>query len=342
MTTRISDVVVPQQFAPYTQQLTKENSRIIQSGAMVDDAMLNSVLTGGGLTFTEPSFRDLASTAANVSSDDPSSLATPEKITASSEVQIRISRNQHWSSMDMAAALAGTDPADAIARLVAGYWTRQHQAAFVAAMRGVLLHNATVPGGSDTHTQNDMIYNVAGSGFVDGVTNFSSEAFLDAAVTMGDAMEDLTMVMMHSVVYNRALKNNLIDFVSDSANPLATRIATFLGREVVVSDALPSSSGVFDTWLFARGAFRSGMGFPKVPVATDRNELAGNGSGMETLTNRVEWIIHPRGYAFIGAPGNGGPSNGTGSNQLQNAGSWRRVFLERKQIGMACLKTREY
>ena len=57
--TRIADVVVPEIFTPYVQQLTAEKSRIIQSGAMVMDSELSSSLAGGGLTFNLPSFRDL-------------------------------------------------------------------------------------------------------------------------------------------------------------------------------------------------------------------------------------------------------------------------------------------
>ena len=56
------------------------------------------------------------------------------------------------------------------------------------------------------------------------------------------------------------LKNNLIDFVSDSVTGQAVRIATFLGRELIVDDGLPVTSGVFDTWLFGAGAVRAGSG----------------------------------------------------------------------------------
>lgn len=339
--TRIADVVVPEIFSPYVQQMTQEKSRLIRSGAITLDAQLNSALAGGGLTFNEPSFKDLDNDAENVSTDDPATDSTPNKIGTATEIQVRLSRNNSWSSMDLSGDLAGADPMQAIANRVSDYWTRRQQAAFVATLYGVFADNAAAPTGTE-HVQNDMTHDVSGAAFVDGVTNFSAESFIDATATMGDSMEDLTMVMVHSIVYARMLKNNLIDFVSDSVNGNAVRIPTFLGREVIVDDGVPRSSGVFNTWLFGRGALRGGMGSPKVPTEVDRKPAAGNGGGQDILFNRTEWIIHPVGHAYAGTPPNGGPSNASTTNNLAHADSWKRVFSERKQIRIARLITREF
>jgi len=339
--TRIADVVVPEIFSPYVQQMTQEKSRLIRSGAITLDAQLNSALAGGGLTFNEPSFKDLDNDAENVSTDDPATDSTPNKIGTATEIQVRLSRNNSWSSMDLSGDLAGADPMQAIANRVSDYWARRQQAAFVATLNGVFADNAAAPTGTE-HVQNDMTHDVSGAAFVYGVTNFSAEAFIDATATMGDSMEDLTMVMVHSIVYARMLKNNLIDFVSDSVNGNAVRIPTFLGREVIVDDGVPRSSGVFNTWLFGRGALRGGMGSPKVPTEVDRKPAAGNGGGQDILFNRTEWIIHPVGHAYAGTPPNGGPSNASTTNNLAHADSWKRVFSERKQIRIARLITREF
>lgn len=340
--TRISDVVVPEIFSPYAQQLTQEKSRLIRSGAIVMDQTLTTNLAGGGLTFNEPSFKDLDDDEENVSTDDPDVDSVPNKIGTATEIQVRLSRNNSWSSMDLTAELAGVDPMAAIASRVSDYWVRRAQRVFIATLNGVFADNAAAPTGNDTHAEDDMIYDISGVGFADGVTNFSAEAFLDAAVTMGDSMEDLSMVMMHSIVYNRALKNNLIDFVSDSANGNAIRIAQFLGREVIVDDSITFTGDVFDTWLFGAGAFRMGAGSPMVPTEIDRKPAAGNGGGQDVLHNRVEWCLHPVGYAYAGTPAKGGPSNASTANNLANAGSWSRVFSERKQIRIARLVTREF
>lgn len=336
--TRISDVVVPEIFTPYVQQLTEEKSRLIRSGAVVSDARFGPLLSGGGLTFNEPSFKDLDNDAENTSSDDPSVHSTPNKIGTATEIQVRLSRNNSWSSMDLTAALAGADPMDAIANRVADYWTRRLQAAFVATMIGNFAQNALAS--PVNATQNDMTHDISGVSYAAGVTDFSAEAFIDATLTMGDSMEDLSLVFMHSIVYGRAQKNNLIDFIPDSTGRI--NIPTFLGREVVVDDGLPNTSGVFQTWLFGAGAVRFGAGNPKVPTETKREPTAGNGGGQDILFNRVEWVLHPAGNAYVGTAPAGGPSNATSSNNLGAAASWNRVFSERKQIKIARLITREY
>lgn len=340
-TTRIADVVVPEIFTGYTQQLTQEKSRLINSGAIVMDESLSSQLAGGGLTFNEPSFKDLDNDSDQVSNDDPSSSSSPNKLGTATEIQVRLSRNNSWSSMDLTADLAGADPMQSIANRVAAYWNRRHQAAFIATMTGVFADNAAAPVASE-HVQNDMTYDVSGASFSDGVTNFSAEAFIDATATMGDSMDQLGLVMMHSLVYARALKNNLIDFVSDSTNGNAVQLPTFLGRAVIVDDNVPRSSGIFQTWIFGSGAVRAGMGSPKVPTEIDRKPAAGNGGGQDVLHNRVEWILHPVGCAYAGTSPNGGPSNAASANNLADAGSWVRVFPERKQIRIARLITREF
>jgi hypothetical protein len=343
--TRLSDVIVPEIFSPNAQQLTQEKSRLVRSGALSMDATLSAALNGGGLTFNEPSYKDLDNDAENVSTDDPGVNSTPNKIGMATEIQVRMSRNNSWSSMDLTSDLSGSDPMSAIANRVSDYWVRRQQAAFVAVMNGVFADNAAAPTGTDTHTQNDMTYNVStlnGGVYAAGVTDFSAEAFINATATMGDSMQELTMVMMHSVVYAKALTNNLIDFVSDSTNQAAVSIPTFLGREVIVDDGVPQAAGVFDTWLFGQGAIRAGVGQAKVPTEVFRSPSAGNGGGQDTLHNRVEWTIAPSGYAYIGTPANGGPSNAATTNNLANAGSWSRVFSERKQIRIARLVTREF
>lgn len=336
-TTQLSDVIVPEVFTPYVQQITEEKSRLVQSGILARAESIDNFLAGAGLTAHMPSFKDLDNDSENVSTDQ-SGTSSPNKIGTAQEIIVRLSRNNSWSSYDLVQALIGADPMEAIASRVGAYWTRRLQAAFVATMRGVYADNAAAPVGTE-HVQNDMTHDVSGASFVDGVTNFTAEAFIDATLTMGDSMGDLAGIVVHSVVYARMQKNNLIDFIPDSEGKV--NIPVFLGREVVVDDGVPFTGGVFESWLFARGACRLGMGSPSVPTEVDRNPATGNGGGSETLYNRVELCIHPVGHAYIGTAASGGPSNANTTNNLANAGSWRRAFTERKQIKMARLITRE-
>lgn len=350
--TQISDVVVPEIFTGYSQQITEQKSRIIQSGIAARNPVFDGLLEGGGLTFNVPSFKDLDNDSERISNDSsavfntadasanaagsgtsPERPPNPFKTGTAQEIGVRLSRNSSWSSMDLAVALAGVDPMNSIADRVGYYWTRRLQAAFIATWNGVIADNVANDSG-------DYVNDISGASYSAGVTDFSAEAMLDAALTMGDSQEDLTTIVVHSVVYNRMQKNNLIDFIPDSNG--VVNIPTFLGRFVIVDDNVPSSGTVYDTWLFGSGACSIGMSSPKVPTEVERKPGGGNGGGQEVLYNRVEWFIHPTGHAFVGTAPNGGPANtGTAGDDLDEAASWNRVYPERKQIKFARLVTRE-
>lgn len=345
--TKIADVVVPEIYTPYKQNVTEQKSELIQSGVVVRDESIDALLNGGGLTFNAPSWKDLANDDENVSTDNDASNAVPKKIGTLTEISVRLSRNQSWSAMDLAADLAGSKPMTAIANRVGYYWTRRMQSMFIATMQGIFADNAAAPSGSE-HVQNDLTNDVSGASYSAGATDFSAEAFIDTAVTMGDSAQALGICFMHSIVFARAQKNNLIDFIPDAVGKVD--IPYFLGRRVIVDDGMPNpaasgaaqtASGVYHTWLFGAGAVRYGVGTPETPFETDRLPLAGDGGGQEIMVDRVMWCLHPAGHAYVGTAPSGGPSNASTTNNLANAGSWQRVFPERKQIKIARLITRE-
>lgn len=344
-TTQLADVIVPSIFTPYTQLMTEAKARLIQSRVMARDAFIDTLLAGGGATFHIPAFKDLDNDSERTSNDTTGGHFTgaanpdPLKIGTAEELAVRLSRNQSWSSMDLTAELAGADPMQAIGNRVGFYWARRLQAAFIATVTGVFADNAAAPAGSE-HTQNDLTVDIKGSSYSAGVTDFSAEAFIDACTTMGDSAQDIVAVCVHSVVYSRMQKNNLIDFIPDSNNP-NVQIPTFLGREVIVDDSMPVSSGVYESWLFGAGAVRLGVTSPKVPTEVTRIASGGNGGGQDVLYNRVTWCLHPAGHKYAGTAPTGGPTNASTSNNLANAGSWQRVYPERKQIKIARLITRE-
>jgi hypothetical protein len=316
--TQITDLVVPEIFTPYVQQLTEEKSRLIQSGATTVNPILSNFLSGGGLTVDVPSFKDLDNEEENIPTDDPADSiiasyqggtptdanrkdSVPKKTGTSTEIAVRISRNQSWSAADLAADLAGADPMGSIASRVAKYWALRFQAIFVATTNGIIKANVAANGGD---FQND----VSGAAFADGVTNFSAEAFIDAAATMGDSSDDLSLMMTHSVVMARTMKSSLM-----TGCPLQV-VYSILG-----SSALVHSRSLWGCQKFRQRhiAIRK-----RVMVAAKKFSSRGESS---VFTLSVTPLLVP-----------------TGANQLNNANSWSRVYPERKQIPFARLVTREF
>lgn len=341
---KIADVIVPDEFTGYTQQLTEEKSRLIASGAIVRDPSVDGLLAGAGLTFTMPSWEDLDDDEENISNDDDTDEASTGKIGTGAEIAIRLNRNHGWSSMSLVKDLINEDPLAAIGGRVATYWVSRQDHLFIATMNGVFSNNdKATPGGGAVQGDLTLDISADGSGgtFEDGVTNFSTDAVQDTCLTMGDSMDDLTLVFMHSVIYNRALKLNMIDFVpaADQGAP----IARFLRRTVVISDRMPYEDGNYETWFFGSGAVRLGVGTPDNATEVERKASAGNGGGQDKLWNRVKWAMHPSGHAYVGGSTvPGGPSNAATSGNLAHADSFRRVFPERKQIKIARLITKEH
>ena len=142
---RIADVVVPEIFAPYVATMTEQKTALVDSGVVVRDPALDGFLAGGGTTLNAPSWRDIDDDsnilADRVSSDNPATVAVPNKIQTNQELAVRLSRNNSWKTMDLVAALAGDDPSSAISNRVAAYWRRRLQAVFVATWQGVFSDN---------------------------------------------------------------------------------------------------------------------------------------------------------------------------------------------------------
>lgn len=331
---QLSDVIIPEVFAPYVQVTTAEKSDFVQSGVMETSEFFNGLLAGGGKTFNLPEFGDLANDEPNISDDSENSV-TPKKIGTFKEVAQRHNLNQTWKTADLVALLAGADPAGAIANRVAAYWTRVLQTRLIKTVQGVMADNVTT-------NSADMLKSivVAGAG-VPGASNlFSASAVLDAAATMGDRADELVAVAMHSVVFTQAQKNNLIDFIPDSQGVIS--IPTFLGRRVIVDDGMPhvtvSGNVQYSTYLFGAGAFAYGTNPPPIPAETYRLPLQGNGGGTEALISRVQQLIHPRGFKWLDV--STASSDGAATYaELASGVNWARVYPERKQIRFAELRS---
>lgn len=337
--TRLKDAIVPEVFSNYVDIYTTQKSTLIASGVMTADPRMKMALAGGGATFKLPFFNDLARVEENISSTE-GSASTPNKITTGKEVQVRLSRNQSWGSADLVSSLIGADPMTSIVAKVGGYWRDRLQVAFIATANGVFAGNDKATDAN--HVKGDLTFDASGTVFAEGVTTFTASSFVNAIMTMGDRLNDLKMIAVNSIVYATMLKNNLIDFKEDSM--ATTKIPTYMGRAIICDDNIPfdAAKGTFETWLFAGGAFGFGSGSPKVGTEVERNPNANQGGGEEILYNRVEWMIHPVGHAYVGnSPNEGGPSNAATAGNLAHADSFVRVFPERKQIKIARLITRE-
>lgn len=332
-TVQLSDVIVPEIWGDYQAVNSPELSAFGQSGVVARNPLLDAAADRAGDLVNLPFWNDLdESSAPNISTDDPTDIGTPDKITAGKQMGYSAHLNKGWSASDLAAEVAGSNPMDRIRDRVDTYWTRQFQRRLIATAQGVLADNVA-------NDSADMVHSVAveSTGSQSATTIFTRQNFTSAVFTAGDAFENSGLIAVHSNVYKTMVDNNDIDFVADSEGNL--RIPTFLGHVVVVDDAMPARAGttsgvVYTSVIFGAGAFGYGEGTPKVPVEVEREAAQGEGGGIETLWSRVTWLTHPFGFSASAAPA----SNAHTIAELQNAATWNRV-VARKNVPMAFLIT---
>lgn len=340
-TTQLSDVVVPEVFSAYTQELSTELSLLVRSGVIVRNPALDGFLAGGGDIIQMPKWEDLDDTEARVSSDDPSAVRPTEKIGTHREIAVRHNRNQAWGSMDLTAQLAGADPMDAIARRVAAYWVRQEQLMVNSIIAGLIADEAS------------LMNDIAADDDTDAVAaNLATGAdFLDTFQLLGDHKANVSAIALHSVVHTNLQKANLIDFIPESRADVG--FGTYMGKTLLVDDGLTvdnsrqmadttTNQPMYTSVVFGPGAFQYGVGSPRVATEIDRNALAGNGGGEEYMINRREFVLHPRGFSFDGTASNAFPRTGgfaaLQNSDLENSSTYTMVG-QRKQIPLAILRS---
>lgn len=330
--TAISNIVVPEVFAPYMLEMSMEKNAFVKSGLIAVNPALSAKLAGGGLTFSFPSFRnaDESSTAANVSNSDAASNATPEGLVARSNIAVRLERNKVWSSTDLTASVAGADPLQALGLQLGDSINKWRTASLMSVMAGVV--NETRMAASVNTIASESIAGQSAS------TKWSVGALIDTLAAWGDSAVDAAnapAILMHSAVFRSLQKAEPNSFVPVSTSNVF--FPTYLGMPVIVDDRYTSRAGttdgvVYTSYLIKRGAVEFGSAVHANAVEVERNVLGGNGGGAELLAARDIFAYHIIGTKFTGTPAADLPTDA----ELATASNWALAYST-KAIGVAAL-----
>jgi hypothetical protein len=330
---QLADVYEPTTFNQVMQEQAVELNAFVQSGVLLTSPQLTSMAAVGGRTGELPFYQGLANDEPNYSTDDPASDSVPAKIGDGIQTWRLAAMNKSWSTMDLSRELALADPLGAITNRIGFYWQTALSRRLIKSALGVLADNVANDSG-------DMRYSIAtdAAGAITTAELVSNDAIIAAAGTMGDHAAKLSVIAMHSVVYQRLQSQNLITFIPFSDQ--TTRIPTYLGYRVVVDDAMPAVAGTnritYTTILFSEGAFAHGIGAPPVPSELERKAASGDGGGQDIIHTRQTHIVHPVGFTFTSSSVSGvSPTEA----ELATAANWNRVYANRKNIGVAFLQT---
>ena len=312
MGTTLQDIINPTPFfANYVVNRTAELSAIFQSGIITRDSQFDKLASEPAQVHNMPFFNDLTGDSEDVIEGQD---LTAAKITSNQDTSTTIRRAKMWSSTDLAAQLAGTDPMKAIGDLAASFWARDHQKELLNILDGVFASTSMT----------DHILDISGK--TGKAANFSGEAFIDAMQLMGDARNALTAVVMHSATKSYLDKLNLIQTIRQSD---AVSFDTYMGRRVIVDDGCPVDTDKYTTYLFGEGAIAFGVGSPVGMEQTEVDRDKRKGSGVDFLIMRKAFIMHPRGVAWQNTTR--AHAESVSRAELKDAGNWKRVY-EPKQI----------
>lgn len=332
--TQLTDVIIPEVFASYQVEDSVVSTAFAQSGVITNNPLMDQLANGPGQITTLPYWKPLDSSGEpNYSNDDPASEAVAEKVDADEQVARVCDLNNGFSAADLVGPLAGSDPMRHVANHLDQYWAEQAEKRVIATTLGV--YNANV-----AQNSSDMVYDISlATGAVTADNQFSGSAFIGGAMTLGDMLNKIQAIAMHSAIYAGLIRKELISFLKDSQGQFT--VPAYMGKRVIVDDGMPTvGTGVganlqYLCALYGYGAFGYGRGTPRVPIEVQRYAQQGNGGGVELLWSRKRWVMHPFGYKFtsntITAPG----KSPTWAD-LKLAANWSRT-VSRKNVPIAFL-----
>lgn len=322
-TTRLTDVIVPEVFAPYALRQTLETNRYILSGAVAVDGVLSSFLAGGGATYQMPKFVTPEDDYA-VSSDDPAVAGTAIGVTANEDIAVRLSRNNHYSSMALTRELAGADPLSAVANQVAYLTNKKRESEMLSQLTGLF---DTALSGLVSDIASDSI---AGQ---TATTTFNKDTFIGATGGFADRLSPNTIIICHSDIFRKMQMETTMAYSTIPVNGLSIEIPVYLGHPVVVDDRVGKEAGGTDgfkysTYIVNPGTI--GIGNGNFDTLAYEDEASGNGAGQDLLRIRDSFGFHVAETAWTGSVVN--PSQA----DLATGGNWALVGAG-KNVGMAKL-----
>ncbi len=321
----LADMIQRTQFDREVALQSIRKSVFWQTGVFINDTELSRLMNADiGSTFEFDFFLDLADNEGRIS-DDSATMAGTDGVTTDTSRAVGNYRNRSWGSRNIVSNLSATgDPLTYIAGRIGAYWGRQMDITAIAIVKGVLESNIV-------NDASDMINNQTG---VPVEINFLH----DTKQTMGDAGDELGLMITHSAVINKLRKDGTTDRIYDeSGNFLYEAISNL---RILANDNVPTgtdipggAAGDYLSYMVGGAFLHYGEGTPKRAHEVEYTAAIGNGAGQETIWSRKNFCIAPAGFNFTSASvASTSPTNA----EFELAANFER-FVDRKRVPFAAL-----
>ncbi len=306
---------------------------LIESGALVRDAMIESQIQNDGYLYSVPFYNVLSGTPSNYDgATDIETVSTG----GGTQTGVVYGRSMGFTARNFASELSGADPMSHIAQSVGKFWAKQRQSILLGilnAVFGITGEDGTKEGDFAKYHTLDL----AEGGYSIGATDLNTLA----TAALGDNKSKFALCVMHSNVAKTLENLEVLEFwkYTDAfgiQRPMS--LASANGYTVVIDDGVPCEKDGdefrYTTYLLGEGALRFAPAKLDVPCEVHRDPKT-NG-GQDTLYTRIRETIHPNGFSFT--PPEENFTMSPTDSQLANSANWSLKF-DPKAVAMARLIT---
>lgn len=328
---RLVDSVPVKQFTGLIESAMVENSAFRQSRVVGTDPSITAKAQKAGLDLTVRKWKAIPGGEAKSVSDDPARKFEPEKVGQNSLVARMISRVLGFAAMDIADFASDADAIQYAISQLTRLRLSDEETVILATLNGLMADNAAANAGDMQKSLHIT------SGTIAAANLMGKDALLSGRKTMGDKGGDLKTLVMHSDVVNnlRAAEPNA--FVPTSKTDIG--LYNYMGWNIVETDNVgkggTTNFPIYTTYMVGDAFFAYASAPVEHALVQVRDEFAGDGSGQESVLNRVRYLMTPYGYTNVAPPVNGVSQTNA---ELADAATWDRSEA-RKAVALAKITT---
>lgn len=285
----------PEVFTDYMQEQSCLNNRILASGILVADPIIEAAVGTSGNVGTTPFFLPVDSEG-DALNDDGKTNNVPTELKGSKQTFMAIARMKAWKEKTYTRYLTGKSPLQNLAsNLVVPYWTNQWENDLIAIMRGILGVSEMASHITDLSTT---------TGSITDANKINLTTHLDLGQkALGDKRTNFSLFICHSVVATNYKKLELIENKKMFSPILNADIEVpMIGNMVVLEtdtntvDTSVEGFPVYHSYMVGNGTFLYAPKTVHKAYGTDYdNEDSG---GVEKLYTKQAKVMHPNGFSI--------------------------------------------
>lgn len=305
-------------------------SALVESGAMVEDALIAAQIQNDGYIYSIPFYDVLDGTPSNY---DGATDVETTTTSATAQTGVVFGRSIGFTASNFLSELSGSDPIGHIATSVGKFWSKQRQTILLSilnAIFGITGEAGTNEKAWETKHSLDLGSTTA-TPYTIGATDLNTLS----TAALGDNKNKFAIAVMHSNVAKSLENLQALDFwkytdANGIQRPMG--LASANGYTVVIDDNVPATvvggTGVnkdlikYTTYILGEGAIRTAPAKLDIPAEVHRDPKT-NG-GQDTLYTRIRETIHPNGFSFV--PPEEDFTNSPTNTQLSAEDNWALKF----------------